>query len=102
MKLKVTKSSHPSFKVGDVVSAVKPKWSDEMLIISGLDSWTYFVREQAGKLCMGGKFGDPEVVFSKVRPELSPQEKKKRRDMWIEIGILSVCSIVLLIAGVMK
>lgn len=101
MKLKVTKSSHPTFKVGDVVAARNN--SDGSFMVTGLDSWVYFVRRRAGgKLCMGGKFGDPEVVFSKVKPELSPEEKKKRRDMWIEIGILSVCSIVLLIAGVMK
>lgn len=100
MKLKVMKSKHPSFKIGDIITAQEGHGGS--LIVSGLDSWVYFVGRRAGKLCMGGKFGDPEVVFSKVKPELSPEEKKKRRDMWIEIGILSVCSIVLLIAGVMK
>jgi hypothetical protein len=102
MKLKVTKSKHPTFKAGVVVGAIKPNLSDEALIIRGMDGCTYFARKHGKKFTIGGKFGDPVVELVRANPELSPEEKKKRRDMWIEIGILSICSIVLLIAGVMK
>lgn len=101
MKLKVTKSEHPMFKVGDLVTAAKPNWMDK-LIISGVGNWTFFARQDGKKFTIGGKFGDPIVELVRVRPELSGEEKRKRRDMWIEIGIIAFFSAILLVAGFMK
>lgn len=101
MKLKVTKSEHPIFKNGDVVSAARPDWMDK-LIISGVGNWTFFARQDGKKFTIGGKFGDPVVELVRVKPELSDEEKRKRRDMRIEICIIAFFSVILLVAGFMK
>jgi hypothetical protein len=102
MKLKVTKSEHPSFKKGDVVEANNPQWLDNKYIISGVGNWTFFANRSGNRFSIGGKFGDPIVNLVPVKPELSDYEKAKRRDMWIEIGVVAVASIILLVAGFMK
>lgn len=89
------------FKIGDVVNAARPEWMDR-LIISGVGNWTYFARQDGKKFTIGGKFGDPLVEMMAVKPELSDEEKRKRRDMWIEIGIIAFFSIILLVAGFIK
>ncbi|AZS06393.1 hypothetical protein AAS23_gp80 [Pantoea phage vB_PagS_AAS23] len=101
MKLKCTKSNSDFFVPGAIYNAQKGKCS-KASFIRGKGDYIFVLRKVAAGYRCGGMLCDPEATFKVVKPELSPQEKKKRRDMWIEICILSVCSIVLLIAGVMK